>query len=92
MASVKDGAEFYDLLLVAPGTDKDIKLDNKISGREGLLLVIALEYSLSNADPANPLGKLLEEQDRASLQTVANSILQKTGAQAFYEKLKRKFA
>jgi hypothetical protein len=90
MAGGKDVADFYEILLAAPGADRPIKLDSKLTGRTALLLVIGLEYGLSGPEIGNPYAKILSEEDRKALQELVGALLEKTVTAGFYEKLKKR--
>jgi hypothetical protein len=89
MGGMKESTEFYDLILLAPGMDEPVKLDSRISCRTALFLVIALEYGVTSADAANPLKKILSEEDQGILKALAGEVLSRAKLQAFYEKLRK---
>ena len=86
---MKESTEFYDLILLSPGLDAQIKLDSRITCRTALFLVIALEYGMTSAEASNPLKKILSEEDQGILKALAGEVLQRAKLQAFYEKLRK---
>jgi hypothetical protein len=90
MAVTKESVDLYDLLLAAPGVERDIKLNALIKGSDALLVVIALEHCLASSDANNPFTRILKDEDRTRLRELISVILQKTGTQSFYETLKKK--
>ncbi len=90
MAGGKEVADFYEILLAAPGAERPIKLDSKLTGRTALLLVIGLEYGLTGPEIGNPYSKILLEEDKKALQELVAALLDKTVSAAFYEKLKKR--
>jgi hypothetical protein len=89
MAGAKDLSEIYDLILLSPGLNEKIKLDSRITCRTALQLVMALEYGLASGEAANPLRKLVNEEDHAALKALAEEVLQKANLKEFYEKLRK---
>jgi hypothetical protein len=85
----KDALSLYDTILKSPDLNAEVKLHSRVNGRLALYLVMALEYSMTNEDPKNPLSRVLSDEDKAAAQTMISEILQAGKLQTFHEILKK---
>jgi hypothetical protein len=91
MAAVQELEDLLDSFLKLRDLKRNVKLDLRISCKMGLLMAMAVEQSLTWADPANLVKRIISEEDRAKLQELAQEILEKSEAEEFYD-LVRKMA
>jgi hypothetical protein len=87
----KETLSLYDTILKSPDLNAEVKLHSKVNGRLGLYLVMALDYSMTNEDPKNPLSRVLSDEDKAAVQTLIGEVLAAGKLQTFHDIL-RKFA
>ena len=89
--ATKEALSLYDTILKSPDLNAEVKLHSKVNGRLALYLVMALEYSMSNDDPKNPLSRVLSDEDKTAMETMITEILTAGKLQTFHDIL-RKFA
>ena len=89
MAAAQDLEDLMDSFLKLRDLNRNVKVDLKISCKMGLLLALAVEQSLSWADPANLMNRIISDEDRVKLQELATEILHKAEAEEFYGLVKK---
>jgi|HubBroStandDraft_2_1064218.scaffolds.fasta_scaffold207154_2 hypothetical protein len=89
MAAVQDLEELMDSFLKLRDLKRNVKLDLRITCKMGLLVAMAVEQSLTWADPGNLVKRIVTEEDRGKLQELAVEILQKAEAEEFYDLVKK---
>jgi hypothetical protein len=89
--ATKESLSLYETILKSGDLNAEVKLHSRVSGRLALYLVMALESSMSNDDPKNPLSRVLSEEDKAAAEGLIGEVLAAGKLQTFHDIL-RKFA
>jgi len=89
MSAMKEVAKMFDAALSLRALHASVKLDIRVPCRMVLLLVMAVEQGLSDAEPGNLLKTVVSEEDQGKLHELIAELLKTAGIEDFYEKLKQ---
>jgi hypothetical protein len=86
MDNNKNGSIIFEVALAA--LDGNVRLDLRMSMKDALIFVLALEQAVAPGEGAGTVRRLLKEEDMARIEEIKKQVLAKAKLEQVYSKLR----